>query len=85
MKCTECPDYHECNKANDLRRKRGKCKKAKEPLVQTNAEHIRTMTNEELKRFLCDVCDCSTCRWGTLWGCALMEWLEQPAEVGNEE
>lgn len=27
MKCTECPDYRECNKKNDLRRKRQRCTK----------------------------------------------------------
>lgn len=64
MKCKECPNYHECNKANDLRRKRGKCKKAKEPIVQTNADRIRAMSDEELGQVFgawCDAGDCANC------------------------
>lgn len=30
MKCTECPDYTECSRKSDLRRKRHTCPKAKE-------------------------------------------------------
>ena len=29
MKCTDCPDYLECGRNNDLRRKRHTCPKAK--------------------------------------------------------
>lgn len=62
MKCTECPDYHECHKENDLRRKRGRCKKAKEPLVQTNADHIRAMSDGELAAFMFSMVDCVSCQ-----------------------
>lgn len=34
MRCTECPDYKECVKKNDLRRKRHTCEKAKEPPIE---------------------------------------------------
>lgn len=48
MKCTECPDYRECSRTKDLRRFRQKCPKAKEEKVFTNADKIRSMSDEEL-------------------------------------
>lgn len=58
---------------------------------QTNADRIRSMTDEELTAFLCDVRagtggECAGClAWNycsnghTGWG----DWLQQPAEVAN--
>lgn len=31
MKCSECPDYKSCVKTADLRAKRKRCQKAKQP------------------------------------------------------
>ena len=52
MKCTECPDYRECHKKNDLRKTRHYCDKAKETHHPTNADRIRHYTDEELARWL---------------------------------
>lgn len=52
MKCTECPDYRKCSRTNDLRKKRGKCAKAKDKHVPTNADRIRSMSDEELAEHL---------------------------------
>ena len=47
---------------------------------QTNADRIRAMSDEELSTLLCDISDCSHCRWGEYSGCTVREWLKQPAE-----
>lgn len=59
---------------------------AKKP--QTNADRIRSMTDEELAKFFCGRLDCyggdcpgkHLCRPGNN---GLVEWLKQPAEVDN--
>ena len=87
MKCADCPDYKACRRQNDLRRKRHKCKKANEPFVQTNADRIRAMSDEELSAIiLCTkqfdmnaTCDRMTCHQ-----CAL-NWLKQPVKDGDSE
>ena len=53
-------------------------------LTFTNADRIRAMSDEELSTLLCDVSDCSSCRWGEYSGCTVREWLKQPAEVDND-
>lgn len=51
---------------------------------QTNAEHIRSMTDEELSIFLCIISSCSSCiaadfcRNGNN---GMIEWLQSPVEV----
>lgn len=58
--------------------------------VQTNADRIRCMSDEELAEFLCDFRGCDTDE-NTCIGCkgeqycraghaGTMEWLQQPAE-----
>lgn len=52
MKCTECHDYIKCRSRYDLRIKRHRCLKAKEPKFYSNADHIRAMTDEELAWYM---------------------------------
>lgn len=52
MKCTECPEYTKCRSRYDLRIKRHRCLKAKDQKVYTNADRIRSMSDEELVDFL---------------------------------
>ena len=48
--------------------------------VITNADRIRTMSDEELKKFICSMFKCKYCQF-ELWGrCELLKWLQQPAE-----
>lgn len=35
MQCVDCPEYRECRKQNDLRRKRHRCPKAKQQPTET--------------------------------------------------
>lgn len=51
--------------------------------VITNADRIRTMSDEELKEFLCSIMKCEFCKFEGWGGCELLEWLQQPAEDGN--
>ena len=50
----------------------------------TNADHIRSMTDEELSIFLCTISSCSSCiaadfcRNGNN---GMIEWLQSPVEV----
>ena len=49
-------------------------------LKKTNADRIRSMTNEELKEFICSLLQCKFCEF-ELWGrCELLKWLQKPAE-----
>lgn len=50
----------------------------------TNADRIRTMSDEELAKLLCSLRSCNNCRWGG-WVCGLREWLKQPAEEVDHE
>ena len=48
--------------------------------VKTNADRIRNMNDEELKKFICSMFKCEYCQF-ELWGrCELLKWLQQPAE-----
>ena len=47
---------------------------------QTNAQKIRSMSNEELKEFLCSILQCEFCKFEGWGGCELLDWLQQPAE-----
>ena len=93
MKCTECPDYKKCNRENDLRRKRHKCKKAHEPKTQTNADRIRAMSDEELAAFIegeswmcCTYDYCDECPMRKTGGIcfSVIEWLKQHARDGED-
>lgn len=49
----------------------------------TNADHIRSMSDEELKKFICSMLKCEYCQF-ELWGrCELLKWLQQPAEEAD--
>ena len=96
MKCVECVDYAECSKKHNLTIKRKHCPMAKVEYVQTNADRIRAMSDEELAVFIravimaedCPVagCDCDKCFFkevcfnASKWHGKEMEWLKQPAE-----
>lgn len=93
--CRECPDYAECVKKSNLKIKRKSCEKAKIKYVMTNADKIRSMTDEELAKHLIDIgWDCHLCEEHRrldneplLRGekcdekCAYhcLEWIQQPA------
>ena len=49
----------------------------------TNADRIRAMSNEELKKFICHHSKCEHCQWAESVGCSLRDWLKQPVEVDN--
>ena len=51
----------------------------------TNADRIRSMTDEELKEFLCSLLQCKFCEFEGWGGCELLEWLQPPAEKPEEE
>lgn len=63
-------------------------KKGREAMVMTNAQRIKSMTDEELAKFLSEFVDCSTCcivnpkNCGTEETCekAFCDWLKQPVE-----
>lgn len=64
MKCTECIHYKECRKKKDLRRVNTKCNPSRFERVQkvmTNADHIRSMSDEELAKFLDGFTGCNYC------------------------
>lgn len=53
--CRDCPDYWECGRGFDLRKRRKHCGKAALPShkkVVTNADRIRAMSDEELLKFI---------------------------------
>lgn len=64
-----------------------------EEVHETNADRIRSMSDEEMAEFLChfrsdDAATCSGCKSETY--CrpghnGMIDWLQQPAKEGNEE
>ena len=48
--------------------------------VPTNADRIRSMSDEELKEFICSILQCKFCKFEGFGGCELLEWLQKPAE-----
>ena len=48
--------------------------------MQSNADRIRAMSDEELKEFICSISQCKFCKFEGWGGCELLEWLKQPAE-----
>lgn len=51
---------------------------AAERKPMTNADRIRVMSDEELRKFMCSITKCEVCRYENWGGCGLMEWLQQP-------
>ena len=49
----------------------------------TNADRIRSMSDEMLRDFICSMLQCKYCQF-ELWGrCELLKWLQQPAKEGE--
>ena len=93
MKCVECVDYAECSKKHNLTIKRKHCPMAKFEYVQTNADRIRAMSDEELAVLLaeeiphgdCYGCEleCCTCdgdKFTDSCQNAFYKWLKQPVK-----
>ena len=51
----------------------------------SNADRIRSMSDEELKNFICSLLQCEYCKFGIRGGCELLEWLQHPAEENDNE
>ena len=47
---------------------------------QTNADRIRSMNDEELKKFICSMFKCEFCDFELGERCGLLNWLQMPAE-----
>ena len=48
--------------------------------VKTNADRIRSMSDEELKKFICSMFKCEFCDFELGERCGLLNWLQMPAE-----
>ena len=46
----------------------------------TNADRIRSMNDEELKKFICSMFKCEFCDFELGERCGLLDWLQMPAE-----
>ena len=51
--------------------------------VKTNADRIRSMSDEELKKFICSMSKCEFCDFELGERCGLLNWLQQPAEEAD--
>ena len=49
-------------------------------MPQTNADRIRAMSDEELKKFICSMFKCEFCDFELGERCGLLNWLQMPAE-----
>ena len=86
MKCENCTKYDDCRTGSGLTWPCG----AYVPKSVTNADRIRSMSNEELSKFLCEFrsCDsdgypCSGCKAESYCRAGhngMEDWLQQPAE-----
>ena len=50
---------------------------------KTNADRIRSMSDEELKKFICSMFKCEFCDFELGERCGLLNWLQMPAEVSE--
>ena len=57
------------------------CPYRTEPM--TNADKIRTMSDEELKEFICSNLQCKFCKFERWGRCELLEWLQQPVKEND--
>ena len=86
-KCKTCKKYDDCRSGSGLTWPCG----AYVPTQMTNAQKIRSMTDEELAEFLWDfnLADVSTDKLGEfgphMFRYRLKEWLQQPAEEDDYE
>ena len=46
----------------------------------SNADKIRSMSDEELKKFICSMFKCEFCDFELGERCGLLNWLQMPAE-----
>ena len=51
--------------------------------VKTNADRIRSMSDEMLKKFICSMFKCEFCDFELGERCGLLNWLRQPAEEAD--
>ena len=51
----------------------------------TNADRIRSMSDEELKKFICSMFECDFCDFELGERCGLLNWLQMPAEEADNE
>ena len=76
----------------------GKCKKFSDDKVTSwcvwspcasqtpsNADRIRSMSDEELKKFICSMFKCEFCDFELGERCGLLNWLQMPAEEADNE
>ena len=49
----------------------------------SNADRIRSMSDEELKKFICSMFKCEFCDFELGERCGLLIWLKQPAEEAD--
>ena len=49
----------------------------------SNADRIRSMSDEELKKFICSMFKCEFCDFELGERCGLLNWLQMPAEVNE--
>lgn len=84
MRCCDCEFRNQCDEAEKVLTSFAKCYKRdrllKEQKMQTNADKIRSMTDEELARVMDMVCPPDTaCNDGQQCIKCWIEWLKQPA------
>ena len=51
----------------------------------SNADRIRSMSDEELKKFICSMFKCEFCDFELGERCGLLNWLQMPAEESGNE
>ena len=51
----------------------------------TNADRIRSMSDEELKKFICSMFKCEFCDFELGERCGLLNWLQMPAEEADND
>ena len=50
--------------------------------ARSNADVIRSMSDEELKKFICSMFKCEFCDFELGERCGLLNWLQQPVQEG---
>lgn len=81
MICDTCADKNYCEPHRRLGENIVICGAHKKP--PTNADRIRSMSDEELKTLFCEVAgDCPKCKFSEL-ECMALDWLKSPADGGD--
>ena len=75
--CGECDRRYACDIDQD------KCDEWPDPVPITNADRIRSMSDEELKEFICSNSQCKFCKFEGWGRCELLEWLQQPVKEND--